>query len=117
VETIVSTDAVRSTIYVDAALHRALRLKAATLHRSMSELVNDAIRAALREDDEILAEEAERVSSPSHDALLAQLKAELQPSISKRTTAGALLARWRSLPSVDPVQFRADVDSIADSSL
>ena len=34
--------AVRSTLYLDPALHQALRLKAATTHRGMSDLVNDA---------------------------------------------------------------------------
>ncbi len=33
----------RSTIYFDAALHTALRLKAAHSHRSVSEIVNDAV--------------------------------------------------------------------------
>ena len=45
-------DTVRSTIYLEAALHQALRLKAAAAHRSMSDIVNDAVRAALREDEE-----------------------------------------------------------------
>lgn len=42
----------RATIYFDPALHRMLRLKAAETERSMSDLVNDAIRAALAEDAE-----------------------------------------------------------------
>jgi plasmid stability protein len=42
----------RATIYFDPALHRMLRLKAAETDRSMSDLVNDAIRAALVEDAE-----------------------------------------------------------------
>ena len=40
----------RATIYFDPFLHRALRLKAAETDRSMSELVNEAVRAALSED-------------------------------------------------------------------
>jgi len=40
----------RSTVYFDAALHRALRLKAAETDRSISELVNEAVKAALAED-------------------------------------------------------------------
>lgn len=46
------TPAKRATIYFDPALHRMLRLKSAETDRSMSDLVNDAIRAALAEDAE-----------------------------------------------------------------
>ena len=42
----------RATIYFDPALHRALRLKAATTDHSISELVNEAVRYALAEDAE-----------------------------------------------------------------
>lgn len=51
---------IRSTRYLEAALHQALRLKAASAHRSMSEIANDAIREALREDEEDLTAIAER---------------------------------------------------------
>lgn len=40
----------RSTIYFDPDLHRALRLKAAAMDRSISEVVNDAVRQTLSED-------------------------------------------------------------------
>ncbi len=40
----------RATVYFDPYLHRALRLKAAATDRSISELVNDAVKAALAED-------------------------------------------------------------------
>lgn len=44
------TDALkRSTIYFDPQLHAALRLKAAHSNRTISGLVNDAVRAALAE--------------------------------------------------------------------
>jgi plasmid stability protein len=67
----------RSTIYFDPELHRALRLKAAETHRSVSEIVNDALRQALREDQEDLAAFDERVAEPtiSYEALLNDLKA------------------------------------------
>ena len=42
----------RATIYFDAFLHRALRLKAAETERSISELVNEAVKVALAEDAE-----------------------------------------------------------------
>jgi plasmid stability protein len=67
----------RSTIYFDPELHRALRLKAAETHRSVSEIVNNALRQALREDQEDLAAFDERVAEPtiSYEALLNDLKA------------------------------------------
>ena len=40
----------RATVYFDPFLHRALRLKAAETDRSISELVNEAVKAALSED-------------------------------------------------------------------
>lgn len=69
---------VRSTVYLDSDLHRALRLKAASVHRSMSDIVNEAVRAALREDEEDLAAFAERAGEVSitYEALLEQLKAD-----------------------------------------
>jgi plasmid stability protein len=72
------TNNVRSTLYLDPQLHRALRLKAASTHRSMSEIVNDAIREALREDEADLAAVANRVQekSVSYEAFLTKLKAD-----------------------------------------
>jgi plasmid stability protein len=69
---------VRSTLYLDPALHRALRLKAASTHRSMSEIVNDAIRETLREDEADLAAVANRVQekSVSYEVFLTKLKAD-----------------------------------------
>ena len=40
----------RATVHFDPLLHRALRLKAAETDRSISELVNEAVMAALAED-------------------------------------------------------------------
>jgi hypothetical protein len=44
----------RSTIYLPAELHRALRLEAAAADRSISELVSEAVRWSLAEDAEDL---------------------------------------------------------------
>lgn len=44
----------RATVYFDEELHRALRMKAAAVSSSVSELVNEAVRAALAEDAEDL---------------------------------------------------------------
>ncbi len=66
----------RSTIYFEPDLHRALRLKSAHTRRSLSELVNDAVRRALQEDQEDLAAFEERVNEPliSYEDLLKDLK-------------------------------------------
>jgi len=67
----------RSTIYFEPDIHHALRVKAANTHRSVSEVVNEAVRLALREDQEDLSAFDERVNEPtlSYEALLKDLKA------------------------------------------
>ena len=67
----------RSTIYFEPNLHRALRVKAANTQRTVSELVNDAVRIALREDQEDLAafDERRNESTISYEELLKDLKA------------------------------------------
>ncbi len=42
----------KATLYLKDPIHKALRLKAAETQQSMSDLVNDAIEAALLEDIE-----------------------------------------------------------------
>jgi predicted transcriptional regulator len=66
----------RSTIYFDPELHRSLRIKAAHTRRTVSNLVNDAVRAAFREDQEDLAAFDERAGEPtmSYEALLKDLR-------------------------------------------
>jgi plasmid stability protein len=44
----------RATVYFDGAIHQALRLKAAASDRSISDMVNEAVRVALAEDAEDL---------------------------------------------------------------
>ncbi len=44
----------RSTVYFDPELHRALRLRAVANDRSISDIVNEAVRLALAEDTEDL---------------------------------------------------------------
>jgi hypothetical protein len=56
-------------------------------------------------------------ASATYEALLARLKADLLPTPDGKRSREELLDRWRALPHVDPVQFRADVDAIIDSSL
>ncbi len=55
----------RATIYVDASLHRALRVKAAQTDRTISDLVNEAVRLSLAEDAEDLAAFEERAREPN----------------------------------------------------
>ncbi len=57
----------RATVYFDPEIHRALRLKAATLDKSISDMVNDAVKLALAEDAEDLAAFEERKREPSLD--------------------------------------------------
>ena len=67
----------RSTVYFEPDIHHALRVKAANTHQSVSEVVNEAVRLALREDQEDLAAFEERASEPtlSYERLLKDLKA------------------------------------------
>jgi hypothetical protein len=45
----------RATVYFDPEIHQALRVKAAASDRSISEMVNHAVKLALAEDAEDLA--------------------------------------------------------------
>ena len=60
-----STSTKRSTVYFDPVIHRALRLKAAETDRSVSDLVNDAVKVSLAEDVEDLAAFEDRASEPN----------------------------------------------------
>jgi len=54
----------RATIYLEAPLHRALRLKAAETEASISELVNAAVRDSLAEDADDLEAFRARAREP-----------------------------------------------------
>jgi prevent-host-death family protein len=43
--------------------------------------------------------------------------AELRPVIASKLSAEVLLARWRHLPTIDPVSFRTDIDDVLDTTL
>lgn len=66
----------RATVYFDSEIHRALRLKAAETDRSMSDLVNEAVRLSLAEDAEDLAAFDNRVNEPNlpYEAVVKDLK-------------------------------------------
>ena len=57
----------RSTVYLEPELHRALRLKSIETSRSMSELINEAVREELAEDASDLAIFAARKNEPTID--------------------------------------------------
>ncbi|MBU2643643.1 MAG: CopG family transcriptional regulator [bacterium] len=66
----------RSTIYLDPVLHQALRIKSLETSRSMSEIINEAVKEALAEDAEDLAAFEERVEEPliSYEQMVKKLK-------------------------------------------
>ena len=66
----------RSTVYLDSTLHKALRLKSLETSRSMSDLINEAIRESIAEDAEDLTIFDERANEPliSYDEMVKRLK-------------------------------------------
>lgn len=66
----------RATVYFDEKIHRALRLKAAETDRSVSDLVNEAVRESLSEDVSDLGAFKERSGERRHkfEDVLKQLK-------------------------------------------
>jgi hypothetical protein len=66
----------RATIYLDPILHKALKLKSVETSRSISDLVNAAIRESLAEDAEDLAAFDERAAEAliSYDEMIKRLK-------------------------------------------
>ena len=61
------SDSKRATVYFEPDVHKALRLKAAVSERSISEMVNEAVRLSLSEDAEDLAAFDERANEPTVD--------------------------------------------------
>jgi vacuolar-type H+-ATPase subunit B/Vma2 len=71
-----ATQTKRATIYFDPNLHKALRLKAVETSRSVSELVNEAVREALSEDAEDLLAFEKRAEETliSYEEMVKRLK-------------------------------------------
>jgi len=67
----------KATVYLDAELHKALKIKSAHSERTLSELVNLAVRQSLAEDHEDLLAFDERKDEPNLDfeEVLKELKA------------------------------------------
>ena len=55
----------RATIYFDAEVHRALRLRAAACSRSISDMVNEAVSMTLAEDADDLKDADQRQAEQS----------------------------------------------------
>ena len=66
----------RATVYLDPDLHKALKLKAVETSRSVSDLVNNAVREALAEDAEDISAFEERAKEPliSYEEMVKRLK-------------------------------------------
>lgn len=66
----------RSTVYFEPSIHQALKVRAATTNVSVSDLVDEAVRVLMREDQEDLAAFEERAHEPeiSYEDLLKDLK-------------------------------------------
>ena len=73
---ILATLSKRSTIYLDPDLHQALRIKALETSRSMSKIINEAVRETLAEDADDLAVFEERADEPliSYEQMVKRLK-------------------------------------------
>ena len=66
----------RSTVYFEPEIHQALKMKAASSHLSISELVDEAVRLLMSGDQEDLAAFSVREGEKeiSYEALLNDLK-------------------------------------------
>jgi hypothetical protein len=71
-----ATQTKRATIYFDPELHKALKIKALETSRSITDLVNQAVRESLSEDaEDILAyEERKNEKVISYDQMLKKLR-------------------------------------------
>lgn len=66
----------RTTIYLDPRVHKALKVRAAQMSMSISDVVSDALLVSLKEDAIDLRKIKERIAEPSvsYDAVLKELK-------------------------------------------
>ena len=71
-----SAQAKRTTIYFDPELHKALKIKALETSRSITDLVNQAVKEALSEDVEDILTFEERKNEPliSYDQMVKKLR-------------------------------------------
>jgi putative addiction module component (TIGR02574 family) len=97
----------RSTIYFKPELHRALRIKAAETQRSLTDLVNDAVQMALREDEKDISAGDSRVSEST--APYEELRKD--PKINEKTSNEIL----KEILALKPVQKAELVDKLISS--
>ena len=66
----------RATVYFEPEVHKALRLRAAANERSISDLVNDAVRVSLAEDAADLSafDRRKKERSQSFDSFVQAMK-------------------------------------------
>lgn len=66
----------RSTVYFEPKIHQALRLKAASSDMSISEIIDEAVRLLMNEDQEDLTVFSQRANEKeiSYEDLLNDLK-------------------------------------------
>lgn len=71
-----ATEAKRVTVYFNPDIHKALRLKAVETSRTVSDLVNEAVREALAEDAEDIRAFDERADEPliSYEEMIKRLE-------------------------------------------
>jgi len=68
----------RTTIYFDPDIHRVLKIKAASTNKSISEIVDTAIRRELTQDEKDLRIFEDRIHEPSisFEEILKELKVD-----------------------------------------
>ena len=73
-----STLSKRSTVYFEPSIHQALKLRAASSDTSVSELIDEAVRLFMREDQEDLAAVRQRANEAeiSYEELLNSMQAD-----------------------------------------
>jgi len=66
----------RATVYLDPQLHKVLKLRAAETSVSISQIIDEALRKELAEDEEDLKVFKDRAKEPtiSYEKVLVQLK-------------------------------------------
>lgn len=71
-----ATHTKRATIYFDPELHKALKIKSLETSRSITDIVNQAVRESLTEDAEDILAFEERKNEPliSYDQMLKKLR-------------------------------------------
>jgi plasmid stability protein len=67
---------IRSTFYLEENLHRALKVKAALLHTSISKFINEIVKRAIKEDIQDLKafKEREREKEIPLEVFIEELK-------------------------------------------